>query len=168
MMDHIGATIKKRRKRLGISRKWLAGQLGVSTQTILNVEQDSAYNIGTKLLKTLEPILNVKFGIIMNTEEAMDKMIKLGNDEFILYIRKNFPKCTIKNDRLGSRIWQWLRDNAGGKKLYGDEAQPAIWGDSGAFVDEVKLPRKATQFEFSRSNLPELYSFLDRLGQEQE
>ena len=41
--------------------------------------------------------------------------IKIGNDDFILYIRKNQRADGLmsktKNDRLGRMIWEFIRDN---------------------------------------------------------
>ncbi len=31
-------------------------------------------------------------------------MINMGNDEFILSLRKNYPQCNIENDQLGKKI----------------------------------------------------------------
>jgi hypothetical protein len=33
----------------------------------------------------------------------------MGNDEFILYIRKRYPDCATSNDALGRGIWRWIR-----------------------------------------------------------
>jgi hypothetical protein len=88
----------------------------------------------------------------------MNTVIKMGNDEFILYIRKNYPDCKISNDQLGKQIWIWLRDK-GASKILEDEV--CFWETSGASVDANLLPKTATQFEFERRLLPELYSYLD-------
>lgn len=80
--------------------------------------------------------------------------IKMGNDEFILYIRKLNSDLKKDNDYLGKEIWIWLR-NHGAEKTQEDE--PCLWGDEGL----NKLPKTATQFEFKISLLPELYSFLN-------
>jgi hypothetical protein len=57
----------------------------------------------------------------------MKSTITMGNDEFILYIRKNSNECSIKNDRLGRLIWEWLRDK-GAIKI--EEDKPCHWGES--------------------------------------
>ena len=36
--------------------------------------------------------------------------IEMGNDEFILYIRKVYPNCPTSNDTLGRLIWKRLKD----------------------------------------------------------
>ncbi len=38
----------------------------------------------------------------------MSTSIQMGNDEFILYIRKNHQKCATNNALLGKRIWEWI------------------------------------------------------------
>ena len=43
----------------------------------------------------------------------MQKTITMGNDEFILYIRKNY-NCSLTNDRLGRMIWKWMLENSKG------------------------------------------------------
>ena len=87
--------------------------------------------------------------------------IVMGNDEFILYIRKRYPNCSMSNDVLGRRIWEWIRGQDGRKE---EEDMPCYWGDTGAFVSEDKLPKTATQFSFGNNILPRLYEFLNQLG----
>jgi hypothetical protein len=91
----------------------------------------------------------------------MTKNIKMGNDEFILYVRKQNLTCKLKNDRLGRTIWEWIRDNADGKQI--GKRKGCEWGEEADNVDADKLPYTATQFEFDREKLPELYDFLDSL-----
>ncbi len=82
--------------------------------------------------------------------------IRMGNDEFILYIRKTKLGCAKSNEQLGKEIWIWLRDQANGTKTVED--QPCVWefGQHG-------LPKTAAQFVFDRAQLPELFTFLDSL-----
>ena len=167
MIKDLGNIIENRRKQLGISRERLANDIGVTPQTIINIEKSSDYNIGTKILTKLESALNVKFIINIKENSPMEK-INYGNDEAILYIRKNYPECTIDNRVLGKLIWEWLQKNANGTKLYDDEPQKCYWGEIGEFVDEMKLPKTATQFQIDRTALPNFYTFLDYLGQNQK
>ncbi len=53
-MNHIGELIEARRGQLGLSRLQLASRLGVSSQTVLNLERDPTYNLGTSLLHRLD------------------------------------------------------------------------------------------------------------------
>jgi transcriptional regulator with XRE-family HTH domain len=163
-MNDIGELIESRRRQLGLSRLQLASRLGVSNQTVLNLERDPTYNLGTSLLRRLEGALNVTFDITMK-EETMSTSIQMGNDEFILYIRKNYRNCATSNVDLGKRIWTWIKErDATAAKVGKEEAVPCIWGDTAANIGETKLPIWATQFQFERSLLPSLYDLLDALG----
>ena len=95
----------------------------------------------------------------------MSDRVKVGNDELILYIRKNYPQCRYRNESLGKLIWIWIRGNADGRKLF-EEPQPCRWGNVGDFISEHDLPKDATQFDLLRTALPALYDELDRLGSE--
>lgn len=163
-MNHIGELIEARRRQRGLSRLQLASRLGISSQTVLNLERDHTYNLGTSLLRRLEEALHVNFDITMK-EEDMSTSIQMGNDEFILYIRKNYPNCATSNDDLGKRIWKWIKErDATAEKAGNSDAVPCFWGDTAANIGETKLPQKATQFRFERSLLPTLYDHLDALG----
>lgn len=87
----------------------------------------------------------------------------MGNDEFILYIRKWHPDCTTPTTELGKSIWLWL-EKRGAKKC---PIKPihSYW-DKSEKVNKDMLPENATQFEFDRSILPELYSYLDELSKQ--
>jgi transcriptional regulator with XRE-family HTH domain len=164
-MIHIGGLIESRRRHLGLSRLQLASRLGVSSQTVLNLERDPTYNLGTSLLQRLEQALQVTFDITMKEQRIMSTRIQMGNDEFILYIRKNHPSCATSNDRLGSRIWKWIYgSDPTAEQVGGGESVPCFWGATAANIDETKLPKTATQFQFERRLLPELYDHLDALG----
>src|SRR5690606_10737403 len=114
-MNRVGKLIEDQRKRRGLSRRELAQLLDVSAQTILNVERDPHYNLGTRLLRGIEVGLGGEFHISFEEGMAMNR-IRMGNDEFILNIRKN-GECPLTNDQLGRRVWVWLRDYANGKQL---------------------------------------------------
>ena len=94
----------------------------------------------------------------------MSTIIKMGNDEFILYIRKIHTTCTSTNDDLGRHIWKWIKEHDAAAEQVNGKSEPCIWGDTGAQFGETKLPKTATQFRFERSLLPALYEHLDALG----
>jgi hypothetical protein len=98
---------------------------------------------------------------IINKEKSMESNITMGNDEFILYIRKQTKTCAITNDQLGKMIWIWLRDR-GAKKTKEDKL--SLWGKYVDNTNEIGIPKTATQFEFDRALLPELYNYLDELS----
>ena len=95
----------------------------------------------------------------------MNTSIQMGNDEFILYIRKNHPDCAISNDDLGKKIWKWINESDAdvkAEKVRDDEA--CLWGKDAANIGETKLPKTAAQFRFESTLLPSLYEHLDALG----
>ncbi len=91
--------------------------------------------------------------------------IQMGNDEFIYYIRKNYPLCEHSNDWLGKQIWQWIRDSDNSAEIIGRDIK-CYWDMSGDSFDSLRLPKSAARFSFSRRILPELYTYLDDLGLE--
>ena len=93
----------------------------------------------------------------------METKITMGNDEFILYIRKKATKFSLSNDQLGKMIWIWIlaEDN---KAIQVEDDRPCLWGKSADNIDPKVLPMTATQFQFKRSILPKLYDYLDVLG----
>ena len=93
-------------------------------------------------------------------------MITMGNDEFILYIRKRYD-CSITNDQLGRRIWERLSQLDRNAEQV-EEDQRCQWndGEERDFMHALRLPKTATQFSFDSAILPRLYAFLDQLGRE--
>ena len=85
----------------------------------------------------------------------------MGNDEFILYMRKNNLGSKITNPEIGKRIWQWLESK---DAIIVVENKPCYWGKRGAFINDLGLPKTAAQFEFDRAFLPELYNYLDTIA----
>jgi transcriptional regulator with XRE-family HTH domain len=163
-MNNIGQHIEARRRQRGLSRLQLALRLGVSSQTVLNLERDPTYNLGVSLLRRLEEALQVIFHITMK-EETMSTSIQMGNDEFILYIRKNYRNCATSNVDLGRRIWAWIKErDATATQVDDGKSVSCFWGDRGPHIGETKLPKTATQFQFEPSLLPALYDHLDALG----
>ncbi|MFA8451181.1 MAG: hypothetical protein ACEPOW_10840 [Bacteroidales bacterium] len=57
---------------------------------------------------------------------AKSSIINMGNDEFILYIRKKATSCNSSNDDLGKQIWLWLKKQ-GAIKLFEGKPQPYLW-----------------------------------------
>ncbi len=156
-MDWIGPKIEAVRKRRGWSRERLAAELGVTSQTIFNLERVDAYNLTTQMMRRLEQVLRIRFTISMEDTGMDEARMTLGNDEMILFIRKHKPSCVLGNQALGKKIWEWLRERGGLKVA---EDLPSYWGDRGDFIGEFKLPQTAAQIEFDRSVLPDLFAFL--------
>ncbi len=70
-MNDIGKVIEKIRTRQGLSRGELAHHLGVTVQTVLNLEGDPDYNLGTRLLRRLDEALGGEFHI--GFQEAVER-----------------------------------------------------------------------------------------------
>lgn len=97
------------------------------------------------------------------------KTIKLGNDEFILFIRKNQvdggKASKTKNNQLGIEIWEFIRDNEIGSKVT-EESVPCKWNPIKCNDEGFGLPKNATQFNIDISRLSELYGRLYKISQE--
>ena len=88
--------------------------------------------------------------------------IIMGDDEFILYIRKNYENCTTVNNILGRQISEWFKELSIG--VFKKDV-PCYWDiDSNMMIGPIKLPETAAQFCFPRNLLPDLYTKLDQLG----
>lgn len=97
----------------------------------------------------------------------MKKTITMGNDEFILYIRKNY-NCSLTNDRIGRMAWKWILQNSKGISRERDIIRdvPCLWQSSRLRKTYgMRLPRTASQITFNRKLLPKLYTFLDEIGE---
>ena len=97
----------------------------------------------------------------------MQKTITMGNDEFILYIRKNY-NCSLTNDRLGRMIGKWIFENSKGINKTKDIVHniPCLWQQTIRVKKTygIHLPRTTSQFTFNRYLLPKLYDYLDLIG----
>jgi hypothetical protein len=80
--------------------------------------------------------------------------IRIGNNEFLLHIRKNY-NCNVINPQLGKLVWIWIREHDE-NALQIQKDRPCELGDEFDALDGMGIPRKATQFEFNRNLLPEL------------
>lgn len=89
-------------------------------------------------------------------------MITMGDDEFILYMRKNNFGVQRLNPEIGKKIWEWIKSEDTNACIYKKD-QKCLWGDTGSFVNADGLPKTATQFQFDEALLPDLYRFLGTL-----
>lgn len=91
-------------------------------------------------------------------------MIEMGNDEFILYVRKRRGGVGVTNDTLGKRIWKWIMENdTSARQIHGRENERCLWDEDDVNVNPNMLPKTACQFRFNRNLLVRLYDFLDTL-----
>lgn len=101
------------------------------------------------------------------------RTITMGSDEFILYIRKQHPNCQTTTTILGFRIALWMSGkgfydpNAEEGEPFCNNEQRSYWvtEENEEFIRSISLPLTANQYTFDRALLPELYDFLDELGQ---
>lgn len=93
----------------------------------------------------------------------MSKTIKMGNDEFILYVRKRNPNCKYDTKKLGELICKWLKEHAELEEKDIEYDVECLWGEQANNVAPDKLPKTASQFVFDRDKLPALYDYLDTL-----
>ena len=87
----------------------------------------------------------------------------MGNDEFILYLRKHYPNCGLSTKELGKRIYQWIHQADPNARIVEDNA-PCYWGFEGDFVADNRLPKTAAQISFDPNILLQLFNFLNDLG----
>lgn len=95
--------------------------------------------------------------------------IRLGNDDFILFIRKNQRKggkaSITRNNQLGSEIWQFIRDTKIGIKADNGESVPCKWNPIQCNDEGFGLPKNATQFDINISKIKELFDKLYEISQ---
>jgi len=119
------------------------------------------YNLTTDMMQRLEDALGVRFEVTIEEVAMSSPTVILGSDEMILHIRKSKRTCALDNDKLGAAIASWLRQRGVGNPLA--EKVESYWGTEGDFVAADKLPKTAAQWEFDRTLLPDLYTFLESL-----
>lgn len=103
------------------------------------------------------------------TIDTMSTTIKMGNDEFILYIRKWHSGCKISTKDLGKIIWLWIKEHDSAAEKV-EEDKPCHWQTTPGSqnIEQTALPKTATQFKFNRNILPSLYTYLDQIGESEE
>ena len=93
----------------------------------------------------------------------MGKPIRMGNDEFILYVRKQNKESKYDTKKLRELICKWLKEHAELKEKDIKYDVECLWGEQADNVSPDKLPKTASQFVFDRDYLPALYDYLDTL-----
>jgi len=159
-MFRLGKRIEEVRIERGMSRAALAERLGVTTQTVYNIERACEYNLTTDMMKRLEKALRVRFKISIVEEAMANATVVLGSDEMILHIRKTESRPSMDNDQLGALIASWIRNRKG--VLLKKDAD-SLWGKEGDFVGADRLPMTSAQWELPRALLPDLFTYLESL-----
>jgi len=85
----------------------------------------------------------------------------MGDDEFILYIRKHHPNCNQYSNILARQISEWFKEY--GISPY-EKNVKSKWDIIGENIDPQILPKTAALFEFDKNLLPDLFEKLDELG----
>lgn len=102
--------------------------------------------------------------------------IIMGNDDFILYIRKkqkreadkvyksieNYYINNKRNNVLGKEIWGFIETEKLGVKC-GETNTPCVWNPEDCNDDGYFLPKTAAQFEIECDALPKIFKKLDEL-----
>jgi len=65
-------------------------------------------------------------------------MIKMGDDEFILYIRKNGFGQKRDNPELGRKIWDWLSKMTPTARQT-KKGQDCLWGDTTSRIFDISI-----------------------------
>jgi hypothetical protein len=90
--------------------------------------------------------------------------IEMGDDEWILYVRKRYPECPLENAEIGRRVWGWLQAHDPGAQEEATD-QPCYWASTMPRAPgNLPLPQTATHVSFSADLLPALFAFLDKIG----
>lgn len=98
----------------------------------------------------------------------MNKKIKIGADELILWMRKNNYGVNISNERLGFLICRIIDGGDGGVSVINGKKEfddvPVLWpiGDDKK-INSLRLPKTSAQYEIELSMLPKLYEELMNL-----
>ncbi len=88
--------------------------------------------------------------------------IVMGNDEFILYVRKHNRNCKLQNNELGKKIWEKVKELDPNAKVVAED-KASYWDLHAVMVAPDKLPKTSDQMEFDRNILPGIYDFLDKV-----
>jgi len=84
----------------------------------------------------------------------------MGNDEFILHIRKKSNRSKYDNDYLGKIIWENIKTLDPDAVII-EKDQKCFWGSEGENINARMLPKTATQFKFNMAILVRIYEFID-------
>lgn len=88
----------------------------------------------------------------------MERTIRVGADEIILWLRKNRIAEETPNDGitgLGSKILDLIVNKLNGRKLEG--SAPSFWDATDTSVQQFGLPKTSAQYEISVNQLANLY-----------
>ena len=88
----------------------------------------------------------------------MERTIRIGADEIILWLRKNRIAIETPNDGitgLGSKILDLIVNQLQGRKV--EDSAPSFWDATDPSVQQFGLPKSSAQYEISVNQLAALY-----------
>ena len=88
----------------------------------------------------------------------MERTIRIGADEIILWLRKNRIAVGTPNDGatgLGRRLRDLIVDKLHGRKI--EDSAPTFWDETDTNVQQYGLPKNSAQYEISVNQLADLY-----------
>ena len=88
----------------------------------------------------------------------MERTIRIGADEIILWLRKNRIAIEKPNDGitgLGSKILDLIVNQLQGRKV--EDSAPSFWDATDPSVQQFGLPKSSAQYEISVNQLAALY-----------
>ena len=88
----------------------------------------------------------------------MERTIRIGADEIILWLRKNRIAIDTPNDGIrgfGSKILDLIVNKLHGRKV--EDSAPSFWDATDTSVQQFGLPKTSAQYEISVNQLADLY-----------
>lgn len=88
----------------------------------------------------------------------MERTIRIGADEIILWLRKNRVAVETPNDGktgLGSKILDLIVNKLHGRKV--EDSAPSFWDATDSSVQQFGLTKTSAQYEIRATQLVDLY-----------
>lgn len=88
----------------------------------------------------------------------MERTIRIGADEIILWLRKNRIAEEMPNDGatgLGRKIYDLIVNELNGRKI--EDSSPSFWDATDTHVQQFGLPKSSAQYEINLNQLANLY-----------
>ncbi|HON03121.1 MAG TPA: hypothetical protein PLO29_07175 [Paludibacter sp.] len=88
----------------------------------------------------------------------MERTVRIGADEIILWLRKNRLAAETPNDGitgLGVKILDLIVNKLHGRKV--EDSAPSFWDATDTVVQQFGLPKTSAQYEINVNRLTDLY-----------
>ncbi len=122
VLAHVGANVRRRRGRLGLSQQELADAAGISRRTVINLEAGQA-NVSLSAIDTLAAALGATFVDLVSAPTA----IPAGIDEVLWTGSGAHSRATLLGSAPATReaqLWTW---SLGVGDRYDANPDPAGW-----------------------------------------